>query len=127
MGRNCPHPRSFLEIGIPDDIVIYFGMETKSSRTQPFRPHLFAVIHRPFTRELEQFLLPRVNATGTGVPLFPVPTATIRWEILQPWGYSAHSMKLGTILHLLQALPEGNPHLALLPPLGIARHLGTGS
>lgn len=58
-------------------------------------------------------------------------------------------MKRGAILHLLHALPEGSPHLALLPLLGkhaphypvlsdleirygaehqigIARHLGTG-
>lgn len=146
IARLTPH--SFLQSDNPMEIIIYFGSETKASRTRPFRPDLFAVIRGAYTKELQAFLYPRIRTTSPHQPLFPIPTATIR-EMLDPWGYSAHSMKRGAILHLLHVLPEGSPHLSLLPLLGkhaphyhvlndmeirygaehqigAARHLGTG-
>lgn len=131
------------------EIVLYFWQETKGSRTQPFRPDLFVVIRGLFTVELSDYLCRALGQTRTvDTPLFHIPTEKIR-EILEPWGFSAHSLKRGAILHLLTHLPEGSPHLGLIPLLGkhaphypvfqdltirygteaqveIARHLGTG-
>eukprot|EP00796_Vickermania_ingenoplastis_P000968 gene967-biopygen798 len=87
IARLTPH--IFLQSHNPLEIIIYFGSETKSSRT---RPDLFIVIRGAFTRELQAFLRPRLPATPLHQPLFPRPTASIR-GMLEPWGYSAHSTK----------------------------------
>lgn len=139
---------SFLPTDRMDEILIYFGTDTKTSKGKPFRPDMYAVIRGEHTDTLRSFLNPYLRQARANEPLFPFPTAKIR-DILEAWNFSAHSMKRGAILHLLHVLPEGSPHLHLLPLLakhaphhpvlqdleirygsehqaGIARHLGTG-
>lgn len=140
-------PRSLLSL-LDDEIVLYFGAETKTTRTRPFRPDLFAVIRGDGTAALAAFLRSARTGKRPDEPLFQYPTARVR-EILLPYGYSAHSIKRGAILRVLQILPEGSPWLSIVPLLGkhalhfpvlgdltvrysveqvtVARHLGTGS
>lgn len=131
----------------PTEIVIYFGNETKTSRIRPNRADLFVVIRGAYTAELCAFFAPHVRNRKVG-PLFPYPVQKIT-DILRRWGFTAHSMKRGATTHIMLTLPEGSPHLQLLPLLekhaphfatvqdvdlrycsekqiAIARHLGTG-
>lgn len=102
-----------------DEIVLYFGAETKTSRTSPFRPELFCVVRGPWTKELGQFLRQRMQTVQPGLPLIPVQTAAVTLA-LAPYGYSAHSIKRGALSHVMAALPEGSPHFHILSLL--AKH-----
>ncbi|KAK7198968.1 hypothetical protein NESM_000864200 [Novymonas esmeraldas] len=140
-------PRSLLSVE-DNEIVVYFGAETKTTRTRPFRPDLFVVIRGDGTAAMAAFLRTARLGKRMEEPLFNYPTPRIR-EVLLPYGYSAHSIKRGAILHVLQVLPEESPLLSIVPLLGkhaphfpvlgdltvrysaeqvtVARHLGTGS
>ncbi|KAK7201559.1 hypothetical protein NESM_000220200 [Novymonas esmeraldas] len=137
---------SFLSV-TETEIVVYFGTETKTSRTKPFRPDLYCVIRGDGTPTLARTIAQKIRSTQKGEPLFPMSTARLR-ELLTPHGYSAHSVKRGAIMHLLSVLPEASPLLQLIPLIAkhapqypvlgsmtaryiedqvmIARHLGTG-
>lgn len=131
----------------PTEIILYFGQETKTSRTTLFRPDLFAVITGQDTQELHQFLLERRDLIPKDKPLIPIRTEEIT-ELLLPYGFSAHSLKRGAILALYKSIPVGDPRIPLIPLLAkhaphfhalptitcryvdehtvVARHLGTG-
>jgi len=138
--------KSFLQI-TPEEIIIFFGRETKTSRQDPFRPDLYAVIRGDGTRTMAGQLQALCAGKRASDVLFHTPTDEAR-EILMPFGYTAHSIKRGAILHLLKTFPEGDPRISLIALLGkqaphypvlgsitvryageqieMARHLGTG-
>ncbi|EPY15420.1 hypothetical protein AGDE_17127 [Angomonas deanei] len=91
-----------------DEIVLYFGSETKTSRATPFRPELFCVIRGRWTHELALFLRERMKLVPEGSPLIMIPTAEVT-STLATYGYSAHSLKRGALSHVLAHLPEGSP------------------
>lgn len=137
---------SFLFVS-PQEIIIYFGQVTKTSRVAPFRPDLLCVVRGDGTQQLESFIREARHTKLKDEPLFPFETQKIR-ELLLPYNYSAHSIKRGAIMHLLNILPEGSHLLNIVPLLGkhapnypvlgdltvrysqeqtvVARHLGTG-
>lgn len=139
-------PQSILHLS-PSEIVLYFGAETKTSRTRPFRPDLFCVVRGDGTEGLAKWIATAMQGKKRDDKLFPYPTHKLR-DVLAPWGYTAHSIKRGALLHVLQALPLGSPLLTIVPLLGkhapsfpilgdltvryageqleVARHLGTG-
>lgn len=65
---------SFIPTNMEDEIIIYFGMDTKTSRGRPFRPDMYAVIRGDYTPQLRAFLGPVLLRAPPHQPLFPYPT-----------------------------------------------------
>ena len=110
---------SFLKID-PQEVIIQWGRNTKTSRKDPFRATGFAVIHHnsPMTKLCEY-----LGQFSDAEPITNIETTTLN-RIFKQFAtmkkYSAHSIKRGAVDLLIKAAADGKLDPRLIPLL--AKH-----
>lgn len=99
----------------PESLVVKWGSHTKTSRCDPFQPHLYTHVVGHLTAEI-------VSAVSRLRPhelLTCVSTQRLN-QLLQGTGMSAHSIKRGAMTHLAPLVANGQLEVGLLSRL--AKH-----
>lgn len=97
---------SFIHLD-PQEIIVYWGCETKSTSKDPFSPTTLTVITGRYTEEIYKYLT-SLKKTTKGQRLFPV--YNVFFKMLQshfPGKYGAHSFKRGASDILLMGAMSG--------------------
>lgn len=89
----------------PDEIIIWFGQNTKTSRLQPFQPHLLQVVSGRWTDFLHEHLPAALQSWPT--------SSAIGRAIPRPM--TMHSIKHGAAQVLIKAAAEGRLETSLIP------------
>ena len=106
-----------------NEIIIYWGRFTKTTRLNPYRPYMYAIITGPGTNQIAQY----VSSLRPGQRM---STATVQEmdlhirDVLGD-GYGTHSIKRGAITFLFQEIVEG--HLNLSEVMNLSKHLNVES
>ena len=88
------------------EVIIYWGRGTKTTRLNPFRPHLYAIVTGPGTPELAQ----HIQSMNPGQRLCYTTVREMGHQIrsILGQGYGTHSIKRGAITHLFHEISLGN-------------------
>lgn len=97
-------PENIIESS-PEEIIIWFGVHTKTSRSRPFMPQLFQVIKGKMTDFLHENLPAALQQWPT--------TATIKKHIPKP--YTMHSIKHGAGQEIIKLAAERKIDPSIIP------------
>ena len=107
----------------PTEIVIYWGRGTKTTRLNPYRPYMHAVITGPGTAELADY----VSRLRQGDKVCRTTVREMDFEIrrILGSGFGTHSLKRGAITFLFREVVEGRLLLSEIQHL--SKHLNLES